>query len=399
MPLTIPSSLRLTSRVGRIAAQAAVVTAVVGGTVAYAHADKTVTLSVDGKTSEVSSFAGTVGELLEQEGVSTSSRDLVAPAVSSDLDEGDSVVVRFARPFTVTVDGAERTYWTTETTVDGALAAMGLRADGARLSASRSQAIGRQGLDVTMFTPKRVNIADGAAAPRAVTTTAATVADLLAELKLTVRPSDKLSLPASTPVTAGLGVTLTRVDVKQGSTTEKVRHETRRTNSDDLYEGTTKVVTAGKDGLRKVTYSLTYVNGKETARKAVASTVVTAPVTEVVAVGTKAKPKATTTRSSSSSSSSSRSSSYSGPSSTGGSADSLNWAALARCESGGNPRAVNPSGSYFGLYQFSVSTWRSVGGSGLPSEASSSEQTYRAKLLYERAGAGQWPHCGPRLFS
>jgi len=80
-------------------------------------------------------------------------------------------------------------------------------------------------------------------------------------------------------------------------------------------------------------------------------------------------------------------------------ADSLNWAALAKCESGGNPRAVNPSGQYFGLYQFSLSTWRAVGGSGNPIDNSSAEQTYRAKILYKRAGAGQWPHCGPRLFT
>jgi hypothetical protein len=39
------------------------------------------------------------------------------------------------------------------------------------------------------------------------------------------------------------------------------------------------------------------------------------------------------------------------------SADGLNWGALAQCESGGNPRAVNPSGRYFGLYQFSLPTW------------------------------------------
>jgi peptidoglycan hydrolase-like protein with peptidoglycan-binding domain len=77
---------------------------------------------------------------------------------------------------------------------------------------------------------------------------------------------------------------------------------------------------------------------------------------------------------------------------------SLNWRALARCESGGNPRAVNPAG-YYGLYQFSRSTWRGVGGSGLPSHASSAEQTRRAQTLFSRTGARSWPHCGPRLFS
>lgn len=86
------------------------------------------------------------------------------------------------------------------------------------------------------------------------------------------------------------------------------------------------------------------------------------------------------------------------PSRSGGRAGGLNWAALARCESGGNPRAVNPAG-YYGLYQFSRATWRSVGGSGLPSRASSAEQTRRAIILFNRSGAGQWPHCGPRLFS
>ena len=77
-------------------------------------------------------------------------------------------------------------------------------------------------------------------------------------------------------------------------------------------------------------------------------------------------------------------------------ADGLDWASLARCESGGNPKAVNPAG-YYGLYQFSPGTWQTVGGSGLPSDASPAEQLYRAKLLYQRGGAGQWG-CGRHLF-
>jgi uncharacterized protein YabE (DUF348 family) len=74
----------------------------------------------------------------------------------------------------------------------------------------------------------------------------------------------------------------------------------------------------------------------------------------------------------------------------------LNWDALAQCESGGNPRAVNPAG-YYGLYQFSVSTWRSVGGSGMPHHASPGEQTHRAQILYSRSGRSPWPNCGRYL--
>ena len=77
--------------------------------------------------------------------------------------------------------------------------------------------------------------------------------------------------------------------------------------------------------------------------------------------------------------------------------DGLNWAALAECESGGNPRAVSPNGTYRGLYQFDLSTWRSVGGSGDPIDASSAEQTRRAQLLFAERGRSPWPVCGKRL--
>lgn len=80
------------------------------------------------------------------------------------------------------------------------------------------------------------------------------------------------------------------------------------------------------------------------------------------------------------------------------SSDGLNWAAVAQCESGGNP-ATNTGNGYYGLYQFSLSTWQSVGGSGYPHEASAEEQTYRAQILLERSGDEQWPVCGDLLYS
>lgn len=68
--------------------------------------------------------------------------------------------------------------------------------------------------------------------------------------------------------------------------------------------------------------------------------------------------------------------------------------AIASCESGGDPRIVSADGLYHGKYQFSPDTWESVGGQGLPSKAPEPEQDFRAALLYERSGPGQWPVCG-----
>lgn len=67
---------------------------------------------------------------------------------------------------------------------------------------------------------------------------------------------------------------------------------------------------------------------------------------------------------------------------------------IARCESGGDPRAVSAGGTYRGKYQFDHSTWRSVGGSGDPAAASEREQDYRAELLYRARGPQPWPVCG-----
>jgi Transglycosylase-like domain len=67
---------------------------------------------------------------------------------------------------------------------------------------------------------------------------------------------------------------------------------------------------------------------------------------------------------------------------------------IAACESHNNPRAVGGGGVYRGLYQFSFSTWRAVGGYGDPAAAPRSEQTWRAWLLLSRHGSGHWPVCG-----
>jgi hypothetical protein len=66
---------------------------------------------------------------------------------------------------------------------------------------------------------------------------------------------------------------------------------------------------------------------------------------------------------------------------------------IAACESGGDPTAVDASGTYYGKYQFDTATWASVGGSGSPAAASEAEQDYRASLLYSSAGSSAWPGC------
>jgi hypothetical protein len=62
--------------------------------------------------------------------------------------------------------------------------------------------------------------------------------------------------------------------------------------------------------------------------------------------------------------------------------------AIARCESSGNPRASN--GTHFGLFQFDLPTWQSVGGSGNPMDVSPAEQYARAQTLFSQRGTQPW---------
>jgi hypothetical protein len=68
--------------------------------------------------------------------------------------------------------------------------------------------------------------------------------------------------------------------------------------------------------------------------------------------------------------------------------------AIAACESGGDPTAVDASGTYRGKYQFDRGTWASVGGSGDPAAAPEAEQDARARALVAQRGTAAWPVCG-----
>jgi len=70
---------------------------------------------------------------------------------------------------------------------------------------------------------------------------------------------------------------------------------------------------------------------------------------------------------------------------------------IAECESGGNPRAVSSNGMYRGKFQFSRSTWKSIGGRGDdPADASETHQDRMALRLYRQQGVAPWPACGAR---
>ena len=73
-------------------------------------------------------------------------------------------------------------------------------------------------------------------------------------------------------------------------------------------------------------------------------------------------------------------------------ADSMNWDAVAQCESGGN-WAANTGNGHFGGLQFKQATWSSNGGFGSPVNASREEQIRVAENVLASQGPKAWPKC------
>lgn len=349
--------------------------AITGGHAAYEASAKTLTVSVDGHAVHVKTHGDTVAKVLGAAHLSVNEHDLLVPSKGTKVTNGATIILRRGRPMELTVDGKDRTVWVTATSVDEALGQIGLRAQGAILSADRSRGVPLKGFSLEVRTRKTVQILDAGKVRRFVTNSLV-VKDVLKDARVVLRPQDKLSLPLTASVKNGLVMRVNRIDGGHEGLDLPIPFGTERRADASMFKGETKTLREGRVGVLHRNYKLVYLNHKLSKRILTSSRATAKPVTEVVAYGTKARPArpAHSAR-----------------------ADGLNWAALARCESGGNPRSVSSGGTYRGLYQFSMSTWHGVGGSGDPIDASSSEQTYRAQILYKRSGRSPWPVCGRYL--
>ena len=79
-------------------------------------------------------------------------------------------------------------------------------------------------------------------------------------------------------------------------------------------------------------------------------------------------------------------------------ADTVNWDAIAQCESGGNWSTNTGNGAYGGL-QFKQATWSANGGVGNPATASREEQIRVAENVLRTQGLDAWPTCGAQAGS
>ncbi|PKW27473.1 uncharacterized protein YabE (DUF348 family) [Phycicoccus duodecadis] len=349
------------------------------GSVGVAHFDKAVALSVDGTASSVHVLGSTVRDALDKQGISVGEHDVVVPGLDSPISDGDRISVRYGRKLVVTVDGVTREYWTTATTVDAALKDIGVRADGAVLTASRSLPLGRAGLSMSVSTPKDVTVAIGGKR-RAVSTAAPKVSGVLGELNVSRNATDVVAPGLDTPVTDGMTIVFKRVTTKRVTTTEAIAFPVVKQQDASLAVGRSTIVTPGRQGRREVVRSQRFVDGRLAGTSVLSQKVLTRPVSQVVKVGTKVAAAAPA------------------PSAGNTSGAGLNlaneamWDRIAQCESSGN-WSINTGNGYYGGLQFNIPSWLANGGDDFasrPDLASRAEQITVANRYYAKAGLSPW---------
>ncbi len=339
-----------------------------------------VALRVDGIATDFRTYAATVGDVLDNQGVELAAGDVVVPPPYAPIEDGTAIrILRTIEVGLVIDDQSERRVRGTFRSVGGMLESVGITdVDGLAISADLHAGV-RQGDVVQVRSPRRVTVrVDGQTLVR--DTHLSRVDLLLVELGVEVGEGDLIDVPTTTTIADGMTVTIQRVATETVSEEVVLDFAATKRNTDALYVGQSRVAQKGEAGLRIDTYRLTFVDGQQTARDLISEEIVTEPVDRIVEVGTKPKPKPAASTSSAPASGSV-------------------WYQLAACESGLRWSYNGPSG-YDGGLQFHPSTWTNYKPAGYPQyayQASPAQQIEVGKRVKAAQGWRAWPSCAKKL--
>ncbi|WP_067892702.1 resuscitation-promoting factor [Nocardia vaccinii] len=335
---------------------------------------KTITIVVDGQATTLTTMAGSVRGVLKSAGYRIGGHDVVTPAAAATVANGATITFDRGRQVDMVVDGTPQTAWTTANTVSDALSQLKIPND-VFVSPSRPSSLPLTGGTLSITSPHTVLLADNGRKAKYVRLAAPTVGQLLQVQGVPLVDQDSVQPAASTPLTDGMNITVTRKRVV--NRVERVPLPPTEKDVDDVTMNMDRKVVEnpGKPGVQDVTYAVSIVNGVVAGKNQVSSTVVVPAQPKTVRKGAKPGTEVPPVR------------------------DGAIWDALAKCESGGN-WAINTGNGYFGGVQFDQNTWARQGGlkyAPRPDLATRNEQIAIAEKTRARQGWGAWPTCTSRL--
>ena len=198
---------------------------------------KTVTLVVDGNEVEVTTFKGTVKDLLLDQGIELNEKDKVQPALDDKLSEGEKIIITKAVEVQLITMDKELSILTAEATVEDMLEA--------EYEALKSHGI---------------------------------------EFKKNI---DEVEPSLNTKIKENLEITLVKVEEIKEVATEIIQFDTITEEDGSLDISVEEVRQEGLQGEKEITYRVLKKDGKEVSREIVSSKVVSEPVNEIIVQGTR----------------------------------------------------------------------------------------------------------------
>ncbi|MBG9769305.1 ubiquitin-like domain-containing protein [Bacillus vallismortis] len=259
------------------------------GTAYAAHElmKQSVSVSINGKKKHIRTHAKTVGDLLETLDIKTRDEDKITPAKQTKITADMDVVYEAAKPVKLTINGKEKTLWSTAKTVGALL-------DEQDVDVKEHDQID-PAIDTDILKDMQINIepafqvtVNDAGKQKKIWTTSTTVADFLKQQKMNIKDEDKIKPALDAKLTKGKAdITITRIEKVTDVVEEKIAFDVKKQEDASLEKGEEKVVQKGKEGKLKKHFEVVKENGKEVSRELVKEETAEQSKDKVIAVGTK----------------------------------------------------------------------------------------------------------------
>jgi uncharacterized protein YabE (DUF348 family) len=256
---------------------------------------KVVNLAIDGEQQVVPTRATTVKEFLERLEITVTEKDIVEPALDTEIiNNTSSVTVYKARPITI-IDGEEEiTTIAAGQTVRAAVARAGIKIYPEDRLQSHGEVVetedvlkGRPVAETVVIdraTPATINLY-GSNIP--IRTHVTTVGEALKEKNIITQADDVITPALDTPLAEQVRIFITRVGTKVEAREEVIAMPVETVSDPNLPVGRTVIRQQGSPGRKVVTYEIELENDKEVGRRPIQEIIAVEVVKHIVVRGTK----------------------------------------------------------------------------------------------------------------
>ncbi|PJM78317.1 G5 domain-containing protein [Bifidobacterium scaligerum] len=265
----------------RVTACVAAVSMVMVGSFAFT-ARKTVALTINGETTQVTTYATTSARLLEEQGVDVKTHDIVTTSSGNTLANHAVVSVQSAYQTTITIDGVSVPFWTVATSADQLLgffqenqpndAAITVDIDNVYNQLTGGLVINQSG-PVTVIADGKSSVAPNGKLP---------AASILDSKGIVLNKEDRVSVEKDGDETV---LRVRRVTHGEETRTSVIPFSTQTVIDPNLAEGQTEIRQQGVNGEKTQVYDVTYVDGEAESETLKSETITVMAVDQIIAVG------------------------------------------------------------------------------------------------------------------